>query len=144
MSNAELLTIAFRNWLIPIIKTIGGGIKLPVGNGIAKFMSGFLGIDLSTYNVLNELDFIIEPTLDNVIEPQLRKLSNFVPDEQLPKVIDSYIESAITKAKARGSVNLFGFEFEATAFQNLKNEIDKSLKRDVNHDGQDETAQVNA
>lgn len=32
------------------------------------------------------------------------------------------------------SVNLFGFEFEATAFQNLKREIDNSLKNNVSHD----------
>ncbi|MBD5584348.1 MAG: hypothetical protein HDQ88_04650 [Clostridia bacterium] len=132
--NAELLAIGFRNWLIPIVKTVGGGIRIPALSGIGKFMSGFLGIDLSTYNLLNELDFIIEPTLDNLIEPQLRKLSKFVPDDQLPKVINSYIDSAIAKANAKGSVNIFGLEFNATAFQNLKNEIDKSLNT-VSHDG---------
>lgn len=134
MSNAELVAVAARNWLTPIVKTIGSGIKIPVASGIGKFMGSFFGIDLSTYNVLNELDFIIEPTLDYIIEPQLAKLSKFIPDEQIPKVVNSYLDSAIKKATANGSVNLFGFEFEATAFQNLKNEIDKSLKTNVNHD----------
>lgn len=36
--------------------------------------------------------------------------------------------------EVQGSVNLFGFEFEATAFQNLKREIDNSLKNNVSHD----------
>lgn len=40
----------------------------------------------------------------------------------------------VIKATAKGSVNLFGFEFEATAFQNLKREIDNSLKNNVSHD----------
>lgn len=93
-----------------------------------------LGLDLSTYNLLNELDFIIEPTLDYIIKPQLAKLSKFIPDEQIPKVVNSYLDAAISKATAKGSVNLFGFEFEATAFQNLKREIDNSLKNNVSHD----------
>lgn len=119
---------------LPIVKTIGGGIKIPVTSGIGKFMSSVFGLDLSTYNLLNELDFIIEPTLDYIIKPQLAKLSKFIPDEQIPKVVNSYLDAAISKATAKGSVNLFGFEFEATAFQNLKREIDNSLKNNVSHD----------
>ena len=122
MTNAELVAVAVGKWLTPIVKTIGGGIKIPVTSGIGKFMGSVFGLDLSTYNLLNELDFIIEPTLDYIIKPQLAKLSKFIPDEQ------------ISKATAKGSVNLFGFEFEATAFQNLKREIDNSLKNNVSHD----------
>lgn len=97
-------------------------------------MGSVFGLDLSTYNLLNELDFIIEPTLDYIIKPQLAKLSKFIPDEQIPKVVNSYLDAVISKATAKGSVNLFGFEFEATAFQNLKREIDNSLKNNVSHD----------
>lgn len=131
---AELVAVAVRRWLTPIVKTIGGGIKIPVISGIGKFMGSVFGLDLSTYNLLNELDFIIEPTLDYIIKPQLAKLSKFIPDEQIPKVVNSYLDAAISKATAKGSVNLFGFEFEATAFQNLKREIDNSLKNNVSHD----------
>lgn len=50
-------------------------------------------------------------------------------------VINHFIlDAAISKATAKGSVNLFGFKFEATAFQNLKREIDNSLKNNVSHD----------
>ena len=76
----------------------------------------FFGLDLSTYNLLNELDFIIEPTLDYIIKPQLAKLSKFIPDEQIPKVVNSYLDAAISKATAKGSVNLFGFEFGSYCF----------------------------
>lgn len=79
MTNAELVAVAVGKWLTPIVKTIGGGIKIP-------------------------------------------------------KVVNSYLDAAISKATAKGSVNLFGFEFEATAFQNLKREIDNSLKNNVSHD----------
>lgn len=103
-------------------------------DNVGKFMGSVFGLDLSTYNLLNELDFIIEPTLDYIIKPQLAKLSKFIPDEQIPKVVNSYLDAAISKATAKGSVNLFGFEFEATAFQNLKREIDNSLKNNVSHD----------
>ena len=41
MNNAELVAVAVRRWLIPIVKTIGGGIKIPVTSGISKFMSSF-------------------------------------------------------------------------------------------------------
>lgn len=53
---------------------------------------------------------------------------------RLDKVVNSYLDAAISKATAKGSVNLFGFEFEATAFQNLKREIDNSLKNNVSYD----------
>lgn len=59
MNNAELVAVAVRKWLTPIVKTIGGGIKIPVTSGIGKFMSSFFGLDLSTYNVLNELDLLL-------------------------------------------------------------------------------------
>lgn len=134
MSNSELLAVAVRNWLTPIVKTVGGSIKIPATKGIGKFVTSYFGIDLSTYNILNELDFIIEPTLDYVIKPQISKLSKIVPDDKIPEMVNSYLESAITKAKAKGSVNIFGFEFEASAFQNLKNEFDKSLKGNESHD----------
>lgn len=60
-------------------------------------------------------------------------INHFIPDEQILKVVNSYLDAAISKATAKGSVNLFGFEFEATAFQNLKREIDNSLKNNVSH-----------
>ena len=101
MNNSELVAVAVRKWLTPIVKTIGDGIKIPVTSGIGKFMSSFFGLDLSTYNVLNELDFIIEPTLDYIIKPQLAKLSKFIPDEQIPKVVNSYLDAAISKATAK-------------------------------------------
>lgn len=134
--NVQLLSINVHviNHFIVISTTIGDGIKIPVTSGIGKFMGSVFGLDLSTYNLLNELDFIIEPTLDYIIKPQLAKLSKFIPDEQIPKVVNSYLDAAISKATAKGSVNLFGFEFEATVFQNLKREIDNSLKNNVSHD----------
>lgn len=30
MTNAELVAVAVGKWLTPIVKTIGGGIKIPV------------------------------------------------------------------------------------------------------------------
>ena len=71
MTNAELVAVAVGKWLTPIVKTIGGGIKIPVTSGIGKFMGSVFGLDLSTYNLLNELDFIIEPTLDYIINGKL-------------------------------------------------------------------------
>ncbi len=91
-------------------------------------------VQLLSINVHVINHFIIEPTLDYIIKSQLAKLSKFIPDEQIPKVVNSYLDAAISKATAKGSVNLFGFEFEATAFQNLKREIDNSLKNNVSHD----------
>ena len=93
-----------------------------------------INVHVINHFIVISLDFIIEPTLDYIIKPQLAKLSKFIPDEQIPKVVNSYLDAAISKATAKGSVNLFGFEFEATAFQNLKREIDNSLKNNVSHD----------
>lgn len=133
--NVQLLSINVHviNHFI-VISTNSNIFVVHLTSGIGKFMGSVFGLDLSTYNLLNELDFIIEPTLDYIIKLQLAKLSKFIPDEQIPKVVNSYLDAAISKTTAKGSVNLFGFEFEATAFQNLKREIDNSLKNNVSHD----------
>lgn len=133
--NVQLLSINVHviNHFI-VISTNSNIFVVHLTSGIGKFMGSVFGLDLSTYNLLNELDFIIEPTLDYIIKLQLAKLSKFIPDEQIPKVVNSYLDAAISKTTAKGSVNLFGFEFEATAFQNLKCEIDNSLKNNVSHD----------
>lgn len=80
------------------------------------------------------MNYISVPSINAKIDEAIAKLSKFIPDEQIPKVVNSYLDAAISKATAKGSVNLFDFEFEATAFQNLKREIDNSLKNNVSHD----------
>lgn len=137
MNNTELAAVAIRNWLSPIVKSVGNNIKIPATKGIGKFITTYFGIDLTNYNILNELDFIIDPTLDYFVRPYITKLSNFIPDENIPVVINRYVDSAIDKAKAKGSVNIFGFEFEATAFENLKKELDKSFNSN-SHDERSE------
>ena len=114
----------------------GLGLRNQLGNGNGSVAAGATAVAETQLvsGLMNELDFIIEPILDYIIKPQLAKLSKFIPDEQIPKVVNSYLDAAISKATAKGSVNLFGFEFEATAFQNLKREIDNSLKNNVSHD----------
>lgn len=128
MTNAELVAVAVGKWLTLIVKTIGGGIKIPVTSGIGKFMGSVFGLDLSTYNLLNELDFIIKPTLDYIIKPQLAKLSKFIPDEQIPKVVNNYLDAAISKATAKGSVNLLVLSSKLLLFKILNVKLITLLK----------------
>lgn len=127
------------------------GVKVPKGQINYNTVAGSLGLaafaGLGLRNWLDNGNGSVAAGATAVAETQLvsglmaelakeksERYADNVGINTFKKVVNSYLDAAISKATAKGSVNLFGFEFEATAFQNLKREIDNSLKNNVSHD----------
>lgn len=86
-----------------------------------------LGIDLSTYNVWNELGFLLSPTLDSIVRPKLGAFLENIPEEEYDKVVMEFVDSAIIQAREKGYVNLFGVQLGENAFVGLKQILSQKL-----------------
>lgn len=120
MNNADTLITAVSEWLGKIASSILPQIQIPPQSTIGKMMSGLLGINPTTYNIWNELGFLITPTMRSFVEPRLREYLVNIPDEQIKDVAMAYADALLAQAKERGSVNVFGVQLGANTFEGLK------------------------
>ena len=79
-----------------------------------------IGVDPSTYNVWNELGFLLEPTIQTMVTPAINRMLSGIPDEQIPELVMKFADSFISKAQEKGGVNLFGLELGQGSFERLK------------------------
>lgn len=86
-----------------------------------------LNVDLRTYNIYDELGFLLKPTIKHYIEPMLGKFFNGMDDEQIKELAMSYVEAFSEQARAKGHVNLFGIHLGADAFEGLRDILNEKL-----------------
>ena len=79
-----------------------------------------IGADPATYNIWNELGFLVEPVIQTAVTPAVHRMLASFPDEQIPELAMKYVDAFIKQAEDRGSVNLFGLELGRNAFEGLK------------------------
>lgn len=125
MATIDNAVMAVSKWLGDIAASALPSVQIPPTSWIGKAMSGFFGIDLSTYNVWRELGFLTEPMMKTMVEPTLRKYLSALPEEQIIPMLRSIADSAFEKASKQGNVNVFGIEIGANAFEGLKNELER-------------------
>lgn len=118
---------AVNEWLLNVGASALPQVKISSQSGIGRIMSGMFGIDLSTYNVWNELGFLLTPTLDSIVRPKLGSLLQNIPDEEYDKQIMEFVDSAIIQAREKGYVNLFGIQLGENAFEGLKEILSQKL-----------------
>lgn len=111
---------AVNEWLLNVGASALPQVKISSQSGIGRLMTGMLGIDLSGYNVWNELGFLLTPTLDAIVRPKLGEFLGNIPEEEYEKMVMSYVDSAIIQAREKGYVNLFGVQLGENAFVGLK------------------------
>lgn len=121
MSNKDILIIAITEWMCNIAASVLPQIQVPQQSGIGRMMSGFLGINPATYNIWNELGFLLTPTIKSFIEPQLRKYVDAIPDENIKDMAMGYADALHKQAQDKGAVNMFGIELGPSTFEGLKN-----------------------
>lgn len=119
MNSIEKISEAITEWATLAAKSIFPQISIPQNSGIAKMMM-FIGVNPATYNIYDELGFLLAPTIRTYLEPQLRKFFNGMSDEEVMKVAMSYIDACERQASERGHVNLFGVELGANTFTRLR------------------------
>ena len=90
-------------------------------------MNGFFGIDLATYNIYNELGFLLLPTMRAVVKPALRKYLSGMSDAEIKELAMSYAEALRQQASQNGYVNVFGVQLGADAFDGLHDILTRKL-----------------
>lgn len=120
MTNIEILSGVLSEWMSKVAASVLPNVQIQPTSTIGRLMNGFLGIDLSTYSIYNELGFLLAPTIHHFVAPTLHKYLSMIPDEEIPKVAMQYAELLSQKATESGSVNLFGIHLGASTFDRLK------------------------
>ena len=106
-------------WLSNVMASVLPKVSIPPTSGIGKVMNGLLGIDLTTYNVWNELGFLATPILNNLTEPMLQQYLAFIPEDSIKTTATDMVKAMIAEAERKGHVNLFGIEIGRNAFEDL-------------------------
>lgn len=119
MSSIDKLSEALSEWGMNVAKSVLPNVKIPPQSGIGGFMQ-MLGVDVSTYNIYNELGFLLKPTMRRFIQPTLAKYLGGMTDAEVEEMAMEYAEAMREKANERGYVNLFGIQVGANAFDGLK------------------------
>lgn len=132
MSNKDILIIAITEWLCNIASSVLPQVQVPQHSNIGRMMSGFLGINPTTYNIWNELGFLLAPTIKTFIEPQLRKYIDAIPEENIKDMAMSYADVLYKQAQEKGAVNMFGVELGPVTFEGLKNILQDKFNANIN------------
>ena len=118
MSNIIKVNEALTEWLMNVAKSVLPNVQIPPTSGIGGLMQ-MLNVDLRSYNIYDELGFLLKPTIKHYIEPMLGKFFAGMDDEQIKVMAMSYVEAFQEQARAKGYVNLFGIHLGADAFDGL-------------------------
>lgn len=129
MSNIDKVSAALSEWLFKVTASILPKVKIPAESPIGKFMYGILGVDPSKYNIWNELGFLAEPTIQVIVTPMVNKMLGSIPEDQIKEIADKYVDALLSQAQEKGSVNVFGVQLGADAFEGLKGILASKFKK---------------
>lgn len=124
MNNIDKLSNIIAEWLSNIMASVLPKVSISPTSGIGKLMNGLLGIDLSTYNVWNELGFLATPVINAFSKPMLQQYLSLIPEEQIKEVALNMVNAMVEQANAKGYVNIFGVEVGRNAFEDLKRMVE--------------------
>lgn len=119
MASIDKLSEALSEWGLNVAKSVLPNVKIPPQSGIGSFMQ-MLGVDIRTYNIYDELGFLLKPTMRRLIQPTLAKYLGGMTDAEVEEMAMEYAEAMREKANERGYVNIFGIQVGANAFDGLK------------------------
>ena len=119
MASIDKLGEALTEWGMNVAKSVLPNVKIPQQSGIGSFMA-MLGVDVSSYNIYNELGFLLKPTMRRFIQPTLTKYLGGMTDAEVEEMAMEYAEALRTQAMEKGYVNIFGIQVGANAFDGLK------------------------
>ena len=119
MGNLEKLSAVLTEWLSIVASSVLPKVSIAPTSSIGKMMNGFFGIDLSTYNIWNELGFLAKPAINSFVQPMLVKYLSFVPEEKIKSTALEMVGAMVKQAESKGYVNLFGIQIGKNAFDDL-------------------------
>ena len=119
MASIEKLGEALTEWGMNVAKSELPNVKIPPQSGIGGFMA-MLGIAPMSYNIYNELGFLLKPTMRRFIQPTLTKYLGGMTDAEVEEVAMEYVAAMREKANERRNINLFAIQVGVNAFDGLK------------------------
>lgn len=128
MNNIEKLSAALAEWGTNVAASVLPQVSIPPTSTIGRVMSGFLGLDISNYNIYKELGFLIQPTMNAAVKPMLTKYLSGFSDEKIEELAKVYAEAFLAQAREKGAVNIFGIELGANAFEGLCEIIEERMR----------------
>jgi hypothetical protein len=127
MTNIDKVSAALSEWGFNVVMAFLPQFKIPVGGKLGGLMQ-IIGADPATYNIWNELGFLAEPLIQTIVTPAVHKMLEGIPDEQIPEIANKFVDSFMTRAEEKGSVNLFGLEIGKPSFERLKEIMNSKLE----------------
>lgn len=119
----DILVKSVNRWLSDIIVGILPSFKNnPTMNKVNNIMGSLLGLDLSQYSILSEFSFLIPSLFSNYVNTYITQFVNSmgIEDKDIPQQVNNIVDSCIQRCRAKGHINIFGLQFEESAFNNLK------------------------
>lgn len=127
MDNILKVSEALSEWAMNVAKSVLPQIAIPPTSTIGKMM-GFIGVDVRSYSLYDELGFIIEPTIKHYVEPKLTSMLEGMSDEQIKDMAMMYATAFRKRAVEQGHVNLFGIQLGESAFVGLEEILTNKLQ----------------
>lgn len=118
MSNIIKVNEALTEWIMNVAKSVLPNVQIPPMSGIGGLMN-MIGVDPRTYNIYDELGFIVKPMIRHYVEPMLNKFFDGKSDEEIKEMAMMFAESFREQAQNKGYVNLFGIQLGTSAFDGL-------------------------
>ena len=126
MNNLLKVNEALSEWLMNVAKSVLPNVQISPTSGIGGFMQ-MLNIDIRSYNIYDELGFLLKPTIKNYLQPMLNKFFEGKSDEDIKTFAMSYAEAFKEQAKNKGYVNVFGVQLGESAFDGLIDILNQKL-----------------
>lgn len=126
MTNADKVSAALSEWAFNVSKSVLPQVKIPVGGKLGGLMQ-ILGVNPATYSIWDELGFLAEPMIQTLVTPAVNRMLAGIPDDQVPELVGKFVDSFISRAEEKGSVNVFGLEIGRSSFERLKELVEGRL-----------------
>jgi hypothetical protein len=130
----DILVKSVNLWLSDIVVGILPSFKNnPTMNKVNNIMGSMLGLDLSNYNILSEFSFLVPSLLGNYVNGYITQFINSmgIADKDIPEQVKNIVNSCIQQCRNKGHINIFGLQFEESAFNNF-NQIFTNMVNNTN------------
>lgn len=128
MTSIDKLAEALTEWGMNVAKSVLPNVAIPQHSGIGSLMQ-MLGVDVRTYNIYDELGFLLKPTMRRLVMPTLNKYLGGMSDAEVEEMAMEYADAFVAQAAEKGYVNLFGIQVGANAFDGLKEILTDKFNR---------------
>jgi hypothetical protein len=128
MTSIDKLAEALTEWGMNVAKSVLPNVAIPKQSGIGSLMQ-MLGVDVRTYNIYDELGFLLKPTMRRLVTPTLNKYLGGMSDAEVEELVMEYADAFVAQAAEKGYVNLFGIQVGANAFDGLKEILTDKFNR---------------